>query len=167
MEGGESQSPLFLSKLQILNCTKEGISNTKGNRMFDHKIEAKQFFIDTGKTNSKGKPITVRIVIQTLYLNGEKPELFSNAKKTSVQSRRIKVVRTVRRGNVSYSISAIPEAAKQRWTTAALKLQPDETVTWKRLESLNEQDFAKWLLYRVANPAAVLAQFVNAMPLAA
>ena len=121
--------------------------------MYSWKAEAKLFYVETGEVNKKGKPVKIPVTIKTLWLTwNESPFL----------PKKYKVVRTKRRGEISYSVSYLKEPKKDLWRMP--KLQPDPLPTWAREGSLNEMAFKDWLRKRVQNPLGAFLELETVMP---
>ena len=109
--------------------------------MTTYQVEVKRYFVETGQLNKKGNPIRIPVTIRKMYLYGN-----------FIGTKQYRVVRTQKRGTLSYTLSAIPDK-KELWPT--LKLVPQAEPKYKMERRMNEKEFLGWLSAILKDRAAL------------
>lgn len=102
--------------------------------MWSYRVEVTQSWVESKEVRKNGKPKLIRVIHRRLFLD-RAGDGFGPG--------RFRVVLVRRGGCDRYSVSVMPAPVKELWPT--LKLAPDPKPDWKRIESMEEATFIKWL----------------------
>ncbi len=105
---------------------------------------------------TKSVPVTIR----ALYLRALTPVVGPDT--IRVVLRQLKDKRTNLLEPPSYCLSGLVRLTKPLWNE--LKLRPDPPPRWKKIETLDEAGFLKWLRHRIDNAEAALMALKFADP---
>jgi hypothetical protein len=124
-----------------------------------YKVDVRRYFVETGRVNSKGKPVRIPVTIRKLFLFGK--FLFP-------QTSHYRVVRTVRRGLVSYSVSYTPVIESPWWEKKAPVESSEDFIRLDRTKGdgkFTDTEFVTWLTAKVGTRAlAIKLELDTAVP---
>ena len=130
--------------------------------MITWKVEVKRFYIQNtkAKRNKNVELPMIPVTVRKILLNEDRP---------CVNSGQMRIVRTQRNGDVSFTVSELPRIAQSIWNNPSGKCETWYIIgeKWVRTDdkSMNRDQIIAWLRKRIGNQAEqAIAEMETAEP---